>query len=114
MLTPQEERKGRASHVCSLKLGLFLALCAPSAQADEYKCYVTASDTLRYLVIVDFDSPGMAARAARHVWIDNPSTGKVGVQDVHECVLLDKTFRDRAAQALEKVTPLDTIKNARK
>ncbi len=116
MLRQREEKKGGALRACSVKLGVFLALClcTLSAQADEYKCYVTASDTLRYIVIVDFDSPGMAARAARHVWINNPSTGKVGVQDVHECVTLDKTFRDKAAQALEKITPLDTIKNPRK
>ena len=93
---------------------LFLPLISDHAHSAEYKCYVTASDTLRYLVIVDFPSPGMAARAARHVWINTPNTGKVGVQDVHECVELDKPFRDKAAQRLESKTPLESIKNPRK
>ena len=98
------------------QISLLLALGAISLQtfATEYKCYVTASDTLRYIVIVDFDSPGMAALAARHVWIKTPTTGKVGVQDVHECVTLDKPFHNKAARELELLTPLDTIKNSRK
>lgn len=88
-------------------------LVSTQAQAIEYKCYVTASDTLRYIVIVDFDRPGMAARAARHVWIKSPTTGKVGVQDVHECIETNKPFRNKAARELEKKTPLETIKNTR-
>ena len=91
-----------------------LAAMSTQTQATEYKCYVTASDTLRYIVIVDFDRPGMAARAARHVWITSPTTGKVGVQDVHECVTLDTAFRNKAARELEKKTPIETIKNPRK
>ena len=89
-------------------------LYSVQASATEYKCYVTGSDTLQYIVIVDFDRPGMAARAARHVWINSPTTGKVGVQDVHECITLDKPFHDKAARELEAKTPIDTINNARK
>lgn len=98
----------------SLALGFFLSIYSLQASAIEYKCYVTASDTLRYIVIVDFDRPGLAARAARHVWIKSETTGKVGVQDVHECVTLNTPFRDKAARELEKKTPLETIKNSRK
>jgi hypothetical protein len=92
---------------------LMLSTFSLQASATEYKCYVTASDTLHYIVIVDFDSPGMAALAARHVWITNPATGKVGVQDVHECIILDKPFHAKAARELEKVTPLESINNPR-
>ena len=99
-------------------IGLCLGIAASTytlqASATEYKCFVTGSDTLRYIVVVDFDRPGMAARAARHVWINSPTTGKIGVQDVHECVTLNKTFRDKAARELEQKTPIDTITNSRK
>lgn len=103
-------RRSLAPYIISIAT----TMMSTQAFAVEYKCYVTASDTLRYIVIVDFDSPGMAAVAARHVWITTPTTGKVGVQDVHECATLDKPFREKAARDLELVTPLDTIKNQRK
>lgn len=101
-------------HIIKLLFTTTILLVSTQASATEYKCYVTGSDTLKYLVIVDFDTPGMAARAARHVRIKNQKTGRVGVQDVHECVTLDKPFRNKAARLLEEKTPLETITNPRK
>ena len=85
-----------------------------SAKPSEYKCYVSASDSLHYIVIVEMNSAGMAARAARHVWINSPVTGKVGVQDVIECIALNKPFKDVGARKQEEKTPLHTIKNTRR
>ncbi len=92
---------------------LFMTTIA-QANAGDYKCYVKASDSLRYLVIVEMNSAGMAARAARHVWINSPVTGKVGVQDVIECQVLNKPFKDANARKQEKITPINTIRNIRK
>jgi len=98
--------------ICTAALLLFLV--SSTTWAKEYKCYVTGYNTMHYLVIVDFDSPGMAARAARHVWIKTPDFGKVGVQDVIECRSIDKPFQNKAARAQEELTPLNTITSSRK
>ncbi|NOY63382.1 MAG: hypothetical protein GXP10_09590 [Gammaproteobacteria bacterium] len=97
----------------TLFVGMAWLVCAGTAQAGEYKCYVTGADSLHYVVIVDFSSLGMAARAARHVRIDTPNMGRVDVQDVIECRELDQTFRDQKARALDAKTRLDTITNRR-
>ncbi len=93
---------------------LMSLLLVGQANATEYKCYVTGTDTLHYIVIVDFTSVGMAATAARHVQIDTPNMGRVGVQDVQECAELDKSFRSKAARQLDERTPRETITNSRK
>lgn len=100
-----------------LSLWLFFSLFIASfahAKTSSFKCYVSASDSLHYIVIVEMNSVGMAARAARHVWINSPATGKVGVQDVIECIALNKPFRDANARKQEIKTPLHTIKNTRR
>jgi len=93
---------------------LLLMVSTSSAYAVEYKCYVTGSDSLHYLVVVDVESSGMAILAARHVKVNSPVTGKVGVQGVQECTTLDKPFRHASARKLEEKTPIDTITNSRK
>ncbi|TPW11175.1 MAG: hypothetical protein FD130_2032 [Halothiobacillaceae bacterium] len=98
----------------TVSMTALLLLTSHDTLAKEFKCYVTASDTLHYLVIVDFESAGMASLAARHVWINTKETGKVGIQDVHECVALDASFRSNAAKQLDANTPRSEITNARK
>ena len=81
--------------------------CAIPAYAENkpFKCFVTGSDTLSYIIELKAPNAGIAGSAARHGRIQSKNMGRVEVRGVIECTAVGRDFRTRQAQEHEKRHP---------
>ena len=87
-------------------LAITLALLSTLSHADDYKCYVQATDGRKHIVFAEADTLATAQMMMQSARVAAKKKGEVGLEHIIECTSADQPFRSSEARALESSTPM--------